>query len=112
MYPLTLIVNLSIYLFCQAVFISFFQPFTYLSIYLSISLSANRFFPVPIGIQAKADLAAYLGEAKEPVQGLAADLHRLSLTVPTTELRAETCIRFEQMAALVWAAAVVTEAGN
>lgn len=60
----------------------------------------------------RVDLAAYLSEAKPPVRGAAAELHRLSLTVPTTELRAETCIRFEQMAALVWEAAVDTEAGT
>ena len=36
------------------------------------------FFSIPTGIQAKADLAAYLGAEKPPVRGVAAELHRLS----------------------------------
>ena len=52
-------------------------------------------------LQAKADLEAYLGGAVEGMaERGAAALHHHNLTVPTTVLRAVTCIRFEQLAAV------------
>ena len=52
-------------------------------------------------LQAKADLAAYSGGAVEGMaERGAAALHHHNLTVPTTVLRAVTCIRFEQLAAV------------